>query len=216
MKTYHSNFIRSINVESLFETAEILNEYAVNNDVRVVVINFTDVNFLSIKENDSVNLINIIKNFPKPIITIIDNVAEENLFKIVLASTLCIATVNSSFNIYDRSILKKQLGSKNADKLDNFADKIDAKTAFDLGMINKIVVKEKVKNEALKLAEQISKLSPIAIRYCLNAVNKGLEVNLQEGLEIETKLFAQIFSTADMKEGTSAFLEKRSPNFKGK
>jgi enoyl-CoA hydratase len=66
------------------------------------------------------------------------------------------------------------------------------------------------------MAEQISKLAPLAIRSCIKAVNKGLEMDLKKGLELEIELFSQIFATEDMKEGTSAFLEKRKAVFRGK
>jgi hypothetical protein len=97
--------------------------------------------------------------------------------------------------------------------------KIEDNTAEDFlqrGLINKIVLAEDVENTALGLAEKISSLAPLAIRACLKAVNRGLKLPLEDGLKIETELFTQIFSTADMREGTRAFLEKRKPVFKGK
>jgi len=69
--------------------------------------------------------------------------------------------------------------------------------------------------EALKLAGEISRLAPLAIRSCLEAVLKGSRLPLEEGLELEAKLFSALFSTEDVREGTTAFLEKRKPIFTG-
>ena len=62
---------------------------------------------------------------------------------------------------------------------------------------------------------EISKLAPLAVRACLKAVTHGLDLPLQEGLALEAELFASLFATEDMREGTRAFLEKRAPVFKG-
>ncbi|HEX8367685.1 MAG TPA: enoyl-CoA hydratase-related protein [Pyrinomonadaceae bacterium] len=91
-----------------------------------------------------------------------------------------------------------------------------AADALKSGLINKITHSEEVEAEAFALAAKISELAPLAIRACLKAVTEGLNSSLEEGLKIETELFAQIFSTADMREGTRAFLEKRKPVFSGK
>ncbi|HEX9962935.1 MAG TPA: enoyl-CoA hydratase-related protein [Pyrinomonadaceae bacterium] len=94
--------------------------------------------------------------------------------------------------------------------------KISAADALKSGLINKITDFGEVEAEAFSLAEKISGLAPLAIRACLKAVNEGLNSSLEEGLKIEIELFSQIFSTADMREGTRAFLEKRKPVFQGK
>lgn len=91
-----------------------------------------------------------------------------------------------------------------------------ADEALKKGLINKVVSSAEVEEEAEILAEKISTLAPIAIQSSLKAVNKGLEMLLDEGLKLETELFTKIFSTEDMREGTQAFLEKRQPIFKGK
>jgi enoyl-CoA hydratase len=66
------------------------------------------------------------------------------------------------------------------------------------------------------LAQQLATNAPIAMRYILDAVNHGLEMPFAEGAKYEATLFGLIASTEDMREGTSAFLEKRKPVFKGK
>jgi hypothetical protein len=69
--------------------------------------------------------------------------------------------------------------------------------------------------DAESLAAEIAQLAPLAIRACLRAVNEGLKLPLSDGLALETELFASLFETNDMREGTAAFLEKRKPRFSG-
>lgn len=215
MAKNNSENIRIIYSNSRLEFRENLNQIETNQNIRAVILGFTD-EFLFIEENGfNKNLINKIENFPIPIITIINNQASNFLFEIVLASHLCIASESAKFEIADREKLKKQIGSKNAGKLNSIENKFNAKTALDLGIVNKITSVENLEKESSKLAKKISELAPLAISSCLKAVNQGLEMDLIDGLKLETELFSRIFATQDMKEGTSAFLEKRNPVFSG-
>jgi enoyl-CoA hydratase len=93
---------------------------------------------------------------------------------------------------------------------------MSAEDARRCGLVNRVVLPSHLLAEAESLAREISRLAPIAIRACLEAVTRGINLTLAEGLELETELFSQLFTTEDMREGTLAFLEKRAPLFKGK
>ena len=93
---------------------------------------------------------------------------------------------------------------------------IPAEEALRLGLVNRVVAPDELLPEAETLARRIASLAPLAIRACLKAVTQGLKLSLSEGLELEAKLFSQLFATEDMREGTRAFLEKRAPVFRGK
>ncbi len=92
---------------------------------------------------------------------------------------------------------------------------IDAQKAFQFGLINKIVPVEYYLQEAITLAKEIAQLSPLAVRLAKESVNKAFDSTLNEGLEFERKNFYMLFASQDQKEGMSAFVEKRTPNFKG-
>lgn len=92
-----------------------------------------------------------------------------------------------------------------------------AEEAARRGSINKIAASgEQLEAEAFVLAEKIVRLAPLAIRSDLRAVGEGFELPLDDALRLETELFASLFDTEDMREGTKAFLEKRKPIFKGR
>jgi enoyl-CoA hydratase len=95
-------------------------------------------------------------------------------------------------------------------------DAIGADEALRLGLVNRVAAPEQLLTEAETLARTIHETAaPLAVRACLEAVTRGARLPLEEGLKLEAELFAQLFSTADVREGTRAFLEKRKPLFKG-
>ena len=93
---------------------------------------------------------------------------------------------------------------------------IGAEEAERIGLVNRVVAVADLKTEALALAQQLAEKAPLAVRYLLNAVYAGADLPLDQALQLEATLFGLSASTADMKEGTRAFLEKRMPKFTGR
>lgn len=93
---------------------------------------------------------------------------------------------------------------------------ITAEEAWRIGLVNRVVPAAEVLTAARTLAAELASKAPLAVRYAIEATNKGLEMTQAEGAFLETTLFGLIASTEDMREGTRAFLEKRKPEFKGK
>jgi enoyl-CoA hydratase len=95
-------------------------------------------------------------------------------------------------------------------------EEIGAEEALRLGLVNRVVEPEQVTAEAEALAQAINdNAAPLAARACLQAVTRGARLPFDEALRLEVELFASLFATADVREGTRAFLEKRKPVFKG-
>lgn len=93
---------------------------------------------------------------------------------------------------------------------------IDAEEALRIGLVNQVVPYEELRNTCMDLAKTILTGSPIAVKMAKRAINEGIKVSLAEGLKLEEKYFGELCASEDMKEGTSAFLEKRKPEFTGK
>ena len=93
---------------------------------------------------------------------------------------------------------------------------ISAEEALKAGLINKIVPAELLLSETIKLAKEIAKQSPVAIKLAKESVNNAFNSTLEEGLLFERKNFYLTFASEDQKEGMAAFVEKREPVFKGK
>lgn len=92
---------------------------------------------------------------------------------------------------------------------------IDAARAQQLGIVNRVVAAAELEAETYQLAEQLAASAPLALRGVLDCVAVGGECGIEEGLEYETAQFGLMFSTDDMREGTSAFLQRRKPAFNG-
>lgn len=93
---------------------------------------------------------------------------------------------------------------------------VDAARALQLGIVNQVLPAAELEEATMKLAGKLAAAAPLALRGILDCVNVGGEAGINEGLEFETAQFGLVFSTADMREGTSAFLEKRKPEFAGR
>jgi enoyl-CoA hydratase len=95
-------------------------------------------------------------------------------------------------------------------------DAITAQEAHRIGLVNRVVPAAELMPSAKALAAVLAAKPPLAMRYIIDAVNKGLSMPLAGGQVLEASLFGLAFSTDDMREGTTAFLEKRKPAFKGR
>lgn len=95
------------------------------------------------------------------------------------------------------------------------AEPIDAEEAFRIGLVNKVVSSEELLSGVEEIANKIIAKAPIALRYAKEAVNKGLDLTMEQGLRLEADLYFLIQTTIDRMEGIRAFMEKRPPQFKG-
>lgn len=96
------------------------------------------------------------------------------------------------------------------------AEMIGADEAHRIGLVNRVVEADALIDEAKSAAKKILKRGPIAVANTKRAIQRGLDMTIEEGLKEESRLFGESFASEDAKEGVNAFLEKRAPNFQGK
>lgn len=162
-----------------------------------------------------------------PVIAAINGLAAGGGFELALACHLRLASTTARFSLPELKLgvipgyggtqrLTRVTGSGRALGMMLTGAEISADEALRAGLVNRVVTPDQLLSEAEALAREITAHAPLAIRACLEAVTRGLELPLAEGLELEAELFSSLFATEDMREGTRAFLEKRAPVFKGK
>jgi enoyl-CoA hydratase len=160
------------------------------------------------------------------VIAAINGIAAGGGCELALASHIRIASPNAAFSLPETKLgilpgyggtqrLAREIGKGRALEMMLTARTIRTEEALRIGLINRVAATGALLIEAEVVAKEIALLAPLAIRACLEAVIRGADLPLREGLALETKLFASLFATEDVREGTRAFLEKRKPVFKG-
>ncbi|MEK6190794.1 MAG: enoyl-CoA hydratase-related protein [Chloroflexota bacterium] len=112
--------------------------------------------------------------------------------------------------------LPRAIGKSKAMEMILTGEPITAAEAERIGLVSRVVTDELLVEDALALAAEIAKRAPLALRLAKESVNAAFEMGLTDGLAHERRLFYLLFSSDDQKEGMTAFLEKRDPNFKGR
>ncbi len=112
--------------------------------------------------------------------------------------------------------LPRAIGKSKAMEVILTGEPITAAEAERIGLVSRVVTDELLVEDALALAAEIAKRAPLALRLAKESVNAAFEMGLTDGLAHERRLFYLLFSSDDQKEGMTAFLEKREPNFKGR
>lgn len=164
---------------------------------------------------------------PFPVICAINGFALGGGLELALACDIRIAERKAKLGLPETGLgilpgyggtqrLGRLIGPGKAKKLMFTAAAISAEEAFNIGLVEEVVADGESFEAAVRLAKQILKNAPIAISKVKEAVNKGQDVSLSEGQELETTFFAELCLTEDMQEGVRAFKEKRIANFSGK
>jgi enoyl-CoA hydratase len=172
------------------------------------------------------HVFDLIENLGKPVIAAINGYALGGGCELAMACTVRVAADTARLGQPEINLglipgyagtqrLARLVGAGRALEVLLTGDPIGAEEAHRIGLVNRVVPLSALMTEAKALAALLASKPPIAVRYILEAVNKGLQMPFAEGQLLEAALFGLVTGTADMKEGTRAFLEKRKPEFKG-
>jgi len=163
----------------------------------------------------------------KPVIAAINGFALGGGCELAMACHIRIAGENAKFGQPEVKLgiapgyggtqrLPRIVGKGVALQLILTGEMIDAQEAYRIGLVNKIVPSGDLLAESEKMMRGILAMGPLAVRLAMEAVDQGLEMTLDEGLLLEANHFGLLAATSDMKEGTTAFLEKRAAKFQGR
>ncbi len=163
----------------------------------------------------------------KPVLAAVNGFALGGGCELAMACHIRIASENAKFGQPEVALgitpgyggtqrLPRIVGKGNALYLLLTGEHVSAAEALRIGLVSKVVPADQLMAEAMKLMQAIVSKGPAALALTIEAVNRGLETTLEEGLRIEADAFGLVASTQDMKEGLNAFLEKRKANFQNR
>lgn len=172
-------------------------------------------------------VLNLVENLGKPVIAAINGFALGGGCETAMACTIRVASETAKFGQPEVKLglvpggggtqrLPRLVGKGRALQIILSGEMISAQEAYRIGLVNEVVPAAEVMARAEAILKQIFANAPLAVKYSLEAVNKGLETSQSEGLALEAAFFGLCAGTEDKKEGTQAFLQKRAPRFEGR
>src|SRR6476646_9934776 len=236
--------LNALNMATMRELLQVFSELKDDKQIRVVILTGSgekacvagaDINELA--KNDPVaakaythrgqSVLNLIENLGKPVIACINGFALGGGCEIAMACTMRLASETAKLGQPEVKLgiipgyggtqrLPRLVGKGIAMQLLLAGEMITAQEAHRIGLVNEVVAAAELIPRAEALAQKIIGNAPLAVQYTMEAVNKGMEMTLAEGLYLEATLFGVCCATEDKTEGTKAFLEKRAAEFKGK
>jgi len=167
-----------------------------------------------------------IEQIKKPVIAVVNGYALGGGLELAISCDYILASENAQLGQPEVGLgifpgfggtqrLVRILGKLRAKELVFFGERITAQKAYEMGLVNEIVPQDKLMERAKELAKKLMEKGLVAIGLVKTAIERGADLDLDSALLIEQTLFGLCFDTHDQKEGMSAFLEKRKPQFKG-
>jgi enoyl-CoA hydratase len=171
-------------------------------------------------------LMKSIESFPRPVIAAVNGFALGGGCELAMACDFRLASEKAKLGQPEISLgiipgyggtqrMARLVGRGKAKHLILTGDLIDAAEAYRIGLVDEVYPVEELMPKAIELAKKIASKSPITVAAAKECINRGLDVNLQAGCDLEKLNFGAVFASGDAKEGLTAFLEKRPPDFKG-
>ena len=236
--------LNALNAALLGEFSDALDKIAADEDIRVLILTGSgDKAFVAgadITELATFNpllaknfatfgqaVIDKLQNLPIIVIAAVNGFALGGGTEIAIACDFIYASENAKFGQPEINLglipgfggtqrLPRLIGTNMAKELIFTGKMVSAAEGSQMGLVNKVVAPEVLLEEVMKVAKEIATRGKVSLRAAKQAINNGINADLATGLKIEIDAFALCYSSTDAKEGTSAFLEKRKPDFSGK
>lgn len=235
--------LNALNAQTLQELHEVFTALKDDEQVKVVVLtgsgekafvagadikefaSFSGEQGTQLAKDGHMKVFNFIEEFPKPVIAAINGFALGGGLELAMAAHVRIASENARMGLPETSLglipgyggtqrLPQLIGKGRALELIFSAKMIDAATALSYGLVNAVVPQPELLDKAAEMAQSFMKNSIVAMGFAIESVNAGL-LEGAAGYDVEVQAFGDCFETEDFKEGTTAFLEKRKPEFPG-
>lgn len=235
--------LNALNFDVLTDMKNMFDEIKEDGDVKAVIITGEAKSFVAgadialMKEQANLegrefivfgqSVMTMIESYELPVIAAVNGFALGGGCELAIACDIRVASTKAKFGQPEVGLgiipgfggtqrLARLIGKGNASYLVLTADIIRADEAYRMGLVQKVVEPEELLNEAMKIATTIASKAPVAVKMAKKSIYNGLNTDIRTGVNYEANAFSVSFSTEDRVEGMSAFLEKRSPEFKNK
>ncbi len=217
------------------EISRLCAEISLDSGVLVTVLTGADNSSFSIGrdiydsavQTDGAAVADSIAELSTPVIAAVSGNAAGQGLEMILACDIRIASEASSFSMPcikegkmpqdgGTQRLPRLVGRSKAIEMILTGDSVDVLEAKKIGLVSRILPDDELQREVMDLAEKIASKGPVALKYVKEAVNKGMDMTLSQGLQLEADLYYLLHTTEDRVEGVKAFTEKRAAVFKGK
>jgi enoyl-CoA hydratase len=236
--------LNALNSTVFFELGQVFTDLANDNKVAVIVLtgkggrsfaagsdirelqqcSFLEARAFALRTKTSQQAI---ANCPKPVIAALPGHTLGGGLEVAMCADIRIASEKAKFGQPEIGLgfipggggtqrLARLIGEGRAKELIFSGESISAARAHEMGLVNRVVPHDQLMEEAIKLANTLAAKPPRALEWAKMATSRGLDMDLDSGLQMEIELFAACYATEDRDEGINAFLEKRVPQFKGR
>jgi enoyl-CoA hydratase/carnithine racemase len=229
----------AIDVQLVEEVKDIKKKISMDRDIRVIVITGNETFSVGTERDEralfenkaerirALSITSIIEQFDQPSIAAINGDAIGQSLELTLACDFRMCTETAYFAMNQVTYgdipwdggtqrLSRVVGRGKTMEMILTGEAIDAQEAHRIGLVHKVVPEAELMPAAMDMAQEIATKSPIALRYTKEAINKGMDLTLEQGLRLEADLYFLLHTTRDRTEGIRAFQEKRTPVFEGR
>lgn len=235
--------LNALNKETVAELQNAIDGHKYDSSIACVIVtgagekafvagaDITEIHDLNAQTGDTfsqtgLQLMQSIQDFPRPVIAAVNGFALGGGCELAMACDIRLASEKAKLGQPEVNLgiipgyggtqrLPRLVGMGKAKQLTFTGEIITAQEAHRIGLVDEVYAPDQLMAKAMEMAETIAGKGPIAITAAKECINKGMEVSQEQGCVIEQKKFGQVCGTADMKEGTKAFMEKRKAEFKG-
>lgn len=235
--------LNALNHQTLIEINSVIDDAQVNDEIAAIIITgsgeksfIAGADISELAKSNAItgmkfaefgqHVMTTIERSSKPVIAAVNGFALGGGCELAMSCHIRIASDNAMFGQPEIKLgviagfggtqrLVRLVGKGRAMEMNLMGNMIDAQRAYEMGLVNHVVTQQELITTVEKMAKQLTFSAPVALKCIIDSINHGAECNLTEGLQFEAKAFGITCSTDDMKEGTTAFLEKRKAQFSG-
>ena len=235
--------LNALNKETISELQQVFSFYWTDESIRCVILtgagekafvagaDISEIQDLDVRTGSDfaahgLYLMKSIQNFPHPVIAAINGFALGGGCELAMACDIRLASDKAKLGQPEVSLgvtpgfggtqrLPRLVGRGKAMQMILTGEMVDAQEALRIGLVEEVIPADKLMDRAMELAKLICTKAPLAVKASKECINRGLEVSLMVGCDLEKGNWAQVCGSGDKNEGTEAFLEKRKPEFTG-